>query len=178
MLTATFFFIGLLLLLGQTTLLQMLPSWLGRPDLIFLLVVFIACRFDMARGAILVLLLGLVLDIFSGVFLGLYPVINLLAFSFIKGITRQVAVSRFAYQVPLAALSYLLLGGGIFIFLTLQSPDNPPRWAWQVLLTQFVLMTLVAAPFFQACNMVMAYFSPRPSKRQLFRKRTGNRFND
>ncbi|MDH3332480.1 MAG: hypothetical protein OEL68_09175, partial [Desulfobulbaceae bacterium] len=116
MFIAIFLILGILILVLQTTFLQLLPVWLGKPDILFLLIVHISCQSEIFRGALVVLLLGLLMDVFSGVFLGLYPVIYLLVFAFIKGISRRVAINEFAYQVPLALISYLFVSIGMFLF--------------------------------------------------------------
>ena len=80
MLVSLFFIVGLILLVIQTTLFGSMPDWLGRPDLLFIFIIFITVRLELIQGAFLVLLLGLVMDIFSGIFLGLYPLTNLILF--------------------------------------------------------------------------------------------------
>ncbi len=65
-----FLVLGMITLVFQTTLLQLLPSWLGRPDLMFLLIVFIACRAGIIKGAFVVLVMGFLMDVFSGISLG------------------------------------------------------------------------------------------------------------
>ena len=68
MLIFAFIVFSLFLFVLQNTLFAELPAWLGRPDLIFLLVVFLAYRFEAIKGAVLVFLIGLFMDIFSGIF--------------------------------------------------------------------------------------------------------------
>jgi len=46
MLVSVFFFLGVFLLILQTTLFQILPEWAGKPDLLFVLIVFLAIRMD------------------------------------------------------------------------------------------------------------------------------------
>ncbi|NIQ09911.1 MAG: rod shape-determining protein MreD, partial [Gammaproteobacteria bacterium] len=65
-----FLILGILILVVQTTFLQLVPGWLGQPDILFLLIVYIACQKEILAGAVSILLLGLLLDVFSGVFLG------------------------------------------------------------------------------------------------------------
>jgi len=72
MFIAIFLILGILILVLQTTFLQLLPVWLGKPDILFLLVVHISCQPEIFRGSVVILLLGLLMDVFSGVFLGLY----------------------------------------------------------------------------------------------------------
>ena len=60
-----FLILGILILVLQTTFLQLLPAWLGSPDILFLLIVYISCQADIFRGAFVILLLGLLMDAFS-----------------------------------------------------------------------------------------------------------------
>jgi rod shape-determining protein MreD len=148
MLIIVFLLLGILSIVLQTTFLQLLPAWLGKPDILFLLIVYIACQSDMLRGSLVILLLGLLMDVFSGVFLGLYPVMYLLVFAFIKGISRKVAINEFAYQVPLALISYLFVSIGMFLFLYSLGPDTPPQWSWRTILLQLLMLAVIGAPVF------------------------------
>ncbi|MBA7588651.1 hypothetical protein ES708_30716 [subsurface metagenome] len=150
MLFSIFLILGILILVLQTTLLQLLPAWLGKPDILFLLIVYIACQVDILRGAFIILLLGLIMDAFSGVFLGLYPVIYLLVLAFIKGISRQISINEFAYQVPLAVISYLLVSIGIFLFSFFLAPDSPPQWSWGIILLQLLILAVIGTPVFSS----------------------------
>ena len=64
MLIFIFLILGIVILVLQTTFLQLLPSWLGKPDILFLLIVYVAFKADILRGAFIILLLGLLMDTF------------------------------------------------------------------------------------------------------------------
>jgi rod shape-determining protein MreD len=172
----TFFVLGIITLVLQTTLIQLLPAWLGRPDLMFLLIVYIACRSEIIKSAFLVLVMGFLMDVFSGVFLGLYPVIYLLVFAFIKGISRQIAINEFAYQVPLAVISYLLVNTGMFIISLVLAPDSPPQWSWGVIILQLLMLAVIGIPVFGFFDKVMRFFDNQSISRRLLSARQGNRF--
>ena len=171
-----FFSLGIVTLVIQTTLLQLLPSWLGRPDLLFLLIVYIACRSGIIKGAFLVLVMGFLMDVFSGVFLGLYPVIYLLVFAFIKGISRQVAINEFAYQVPLAVISYLLVYTGMFVVSFTLMPDSPPQWSWGGMILQLLMLAVIGIPVFGFFDGIMKTFVSGSMPRRFLGARHGNRF--
>jgi rod shape-determining protein MreD len=135
----------------------LLPAWLGSPDILFLLIVYISCQADIFRGAFVILLLGLLMDAFSGVFLGLYPVIYLLVFAFIKGISSRIAINEFAYQVPLAVLSYLFVGAGMFLFSFFLAPDSPPQWSWGIILLQLLILAVIGTPVFGIFDSIMNF---------------------
>ena len=66
MLITTFFFLGILLVVFQTTLLQLLPGTMMKPDLIYLLVAFAAYKFAWIPGILLAFTVGWVLDVVIG----------------------------------------------------------------------------------------------------------------
>ena len=101
-------FLGTILLTIQTTLFHILPAWIGRPDLLFILVIFLATDMETFKGALLVLLFGFLMDIFSGIYLGMYPLLYLLLFFAIKTLSRHVVLVEIVHQVPLVVVSYLL----------------------------------------------------------------------
>ena len=171
-----FLILGILILLLQTTFLQLMPAWLGKPDIIFLLIVYISCKSDILRGLVVVLLLGLLMDVFSGVFLGLYPVIYLLVFAFIKGISRRVAINEFAYQVPLAVISYLFVSTGMFLFSFSLAPDTPPQWSWGTIILQLLMLTVIGAPVFGIFDSIMNFYRSTSASGRLPGIKRSNRF--
>jgi rod shape-determining protein MreD len=152
-----FLILGIFILVLQTTFLQLLPVWLGKPDILFLLIVYIACQVDIFRGALIILLLGLFMDAFSGIFLGLYPVIYLLVLAFIKGISRRVAINKFAYHVPLAVISYLFVSIGMYLFSFFLAPDSPPQWSWGTILLQLLILAVIGTPVFGIFDNIMDF---------------------
>jgi rod shape-determining protein MreD len=171
-----FLILGILILVVQTTFLQLLPPWLGKPDILFLLIVYISCQSDILRGSVLILLLGLLMDVFSGVFLGLYPVIYLLVFAFIKGISRKIAINEFAYQVPLAVISYLFVSIGMFLFSFSLAPDTPPQWSWGTILLQLLMLAVIGAPVFGILDIIMNVYRSTAATGLLPGSKSSNRF--
>jgi len=171
-----FLILGILILVFQTTFLQLLPPWLGKPDILFLLIVYISCQSDILRGSVLILLLGLLMDVFSGVFLGLYPVIYLLVFAFIKGISRKIAINEFAYQVPLAVISYLFVSIGMFLFSFSLAPDTPPQWSWGTILLQLLMLAVIGAPVFGILDTIMNVYRSTAAAGLLPGSKSSNRF--
>lgn len=171
-----FLILGILILVLQTTFLQLLPPWLGKPDILFLLIVYISCQSDILRGSVLILLLGLLMDVFSGVFLGLYPVIYLLVFAFIKGISRKIAINEFAYQVPLAVISYLFVSIGMFLFSFSLAPDTPPQWSWGTILLQLLMLAVIGAPVFGILDTIMNVYRRTAATGLLPGSKSSNRF--
>ena len=176
MFIAIFLILGILILVLQTTFLQLLPVWLGKPDILFLLVVHISCQPEIFRGSVVILLLGLLMDVFSGVFLGLYPVIYLLVFAFIKGISRKVALNEFAYQVPLALISYLFVSIGMFLFSYFQAPETPSQWSWGTILLQLLMLGVIGGPVVGIFDAVTNFYRSTSASGRLPGTKSVNRF--
>ncbi len=176
MLTTIFFFIGIVLLVLQTTIFQVLPTWIGKPDLYFLLIIFLAWRLEVVRGIFLVLALGIIMEAFSGVFLGIYPVTYLLIFLLIKGTAKYLPISDSTYQVPIVASSYLIVAAGNYIASYLFSPE-PPAWFWPQVAWQVVLLSLLALPVLAGYDFIYRMVGTVNVKRSLsFKSRSSNRF--
>ena len=171
-----FLILGILILVVQTTFLQLLPVWLGQPDILFLLVVYISCQTEILAGAVIILLLGLLMDVFSGVFLGLYPVVYLLVFAFIKGISRKISINEFAYQVPLAVISYLLVSIFMFAFSYSLAPDSLPQWSWGAILLQLLMLAVIGAPVFGVFDFIMDLYRSASASGRILGSKSSNRF--
>ncbi len=170
MIIFSFIALSLLLFVLQTTLFAELPAWLGRPDLLFLLVVFLAFRFDAIKGAALVFFIGLLMDIFSGIFLGIYPSIYLLVFFTLKILSKHMA-NESTFQAPLAVLSYLITASSIFVISSLMAPGAHIEWSWRIMLLQSIMLTVVAIPFFSLCELYRNYCSNKVVKWRPFKIR-------
>jgi rod shape-determining protein MreD len=171
-----FLFLGILILILQTTFLQLLPVWLGKPDILFLLIVYISCQPEILRGSVVILLLGLLMDVFSGVYLGLYPVIYLLVFAFIRGVSRRVAINEFAYQVPLALISYLLVSIGMFLFFYSLAPDTPPQWSWGTIVLQLLMLAVIGGPVVGIFDSITNFYRTTSASGRLPGTKSVNRF--
>ncbi|MEA2085305.1 MAG: rod shape-determining protein MreD [Thermodesulfobacteriota bacterium] len=143
-----FFMLGGVLLTLQTTLFQLLPEWAGKPDPLFILVIFVAARLDLFKGAGLVLIYGLGMDIFTGIYLGFYPIIYLLLFFFLKGISRHLVIHESIQQIPVTAVSYLFVNSAIYCLFALFAPDYHIDWSWRNMLVQMIMLSVISAPFF------------------------------
>jgi rod shape-determining protein MreD len=176
MLIFIFLILGIVILVLQTTFLQLLPSWLGKPDIFFLLIVYIAFKADILRGAFSTLLLGLLMDTFSGVYLGFYPAIYLLVFAFIKGISRRIVIDEYAYQVPLAVISYLFVCSGIFLFSFNLAPESSLPWSWGIILLQLLILAVTGVPVFGIFDTIMNFYSSSSASGRFLVTKRSNRF--
>lgn len=175
MLITSFLIVGTLLLTLQTTLFHILPEWIGKPDLLFTLIVFLAVGIDIYKGAILALLLGLLMDIFSGIFLGLYPITYLALFSILKAASERLAINESIHYVPLVVISYLVTSCGVFIFTSILAPESEIDWSWSHILLQVMILSIISIPFFNIYNSLLSFFNKK-TKPSFFRRKSGNQF--
>jgi len=174
-----FFLLGAFLLIFQTTLLHALPEWFGRPNLLFLLIVFIATNLDLFKGAVLALLFGLLMDIFSGVFLGLHPIVYLVLFFVLQRISKHLATNEAVHQMPLVAFSYLFSASSIFIFATILAPESKIYWAWGTEILQVLILAVICIPFFHIFKWITQVFDTQGQKKNknpFRRQKSGNRY--
>lgn len=152
MMVLVFWLLGVSLIVLQTTLLQYLPLWLGRPDFIFIYVAFVAYRFAWIPGIFLVFTVGWILDVVAGIELGIYPLMCLLTLTGLKLLTNKSPVKEATYQIPLVGLSYFLMQMFIHFICSFTSPDLLPEWSWGVTLQRTALVMVSAIPLFLLCN--------------------------
>jgi len=175
--TTVLIILGAFLLVLQTTVFTLLPPWLGNPDLLFLLALFISTRIDLYQGVILILVLGLMMDVFSGIIPGLYPAIYLGLFVTIKLLSRQVIVDEPVHQPPLAASGFLACSGALYIYTLLFSPGTDLVWSWRELFLQMFILAVLSLPFFHLLSKLMQVVSADKRRRWMFlRGKAGNRF--
>ena len=172
MLVFSFWALGIVLIIAQTTLLGYFPLWIGRPDLVFTLVAFIAYRFAWIPGIVLVFSLSWVLDVVAGIYLGLYPLVCLLTFTALKSLTNKSPVKESTYQIPLVGLSYFLMQIFYYFVNSILLPDMLPEWSWPGVLQQTILVIVSAVPLFIMFNRLYEYVLKRRLRGKPPRRRT------
>ncbi|MCF8055374.1 MAG: rod shape-determining protein MreD [Desulfocapsa sp.] len=176
MVTCSFLVLGLVLLAVQTTLFTLFPHWLGRPDLVFILLVFSIYKFSWFPGLLLAFLLGWALDVASGVFPGTYPLLALLVFVTVKFLTQNSPVRETAYQIPLVGVSYFVVQSFCYLFFTLSQPDLLPPWSWARVVQETCILLVAAIPCFILFNWLYEKIAKRRLGRRSLKRRSGNRF--
>lgn len=171
MLVFTFWLLGIVLIVLQTTLLQSLPMWLGRPDFIFILVAFIAYRFAWIPGIAIVFSLGWVMDVVAGIYLGLYPLACLLTFTALKLLTNKSPIKESTYQIPLVGLSYFLVQMFIYFALSLALSEDLPELSWGLTLQRTALLVVAAIPLFLLFSSLYEYLQKRRLRAKPHRRR-------
>jgi len=177
MLILSYLLVGIILIVAQTSILQSFPSWAGSPDLIFILITFLAYRFDWLRGLFLVLFFGWIMDVVSGLYLGTYPLLYLFLFVFLKIFKESSPVKEIVYQIPLVGVAFFVGYSGLYIFYFLALPGILPEWSWTVMIQQTLILVVAAIPCFLLYNKLFEQISRRrfiPPR--VLRKRSGNYF--
>ncbi len=174
--TGVFLIVGVLLIVFQTTILLTLPAWFGSPDLLFILIVFIAYRFDSLRGFFLAFLLGWMMDVVAGLYLGVYVIEYLLVFVVINTLTKNSPIKESAYQVPLVGLSYFLAQLILYASLTMMVEEAQAPWSWSQMLRESIILTVATIPCFILFNSLYEYLQKRKSVSRVARRKAGNRF--
>ena len=176
MLILCFLALGVMLIVIQSTLLQFLPAWFGRPDLIYILVAFIAYRFDWFRGLFLVIFFGWIMDVVSGVYLGTFPLQYFLVFISLKILSENSPMKETAYQVPLVGISYFLVQMALYSIYSLTMPDTIPEWSWGRVVLIATILIMATIPCFLLYNSLFEYLRKKRLSPRIMRKQTGNRF--
>jgi len=161
MLLFSFWALGIAIIVAQTTLLQLLPLWMGRPDFVFILVAFAGYRFAWVPGIILVFTLGWIMDIVAGIHLGFYPLLCLITFSVLKLLTTNSPIKESTYQIPLVGASYFLMQMFFYFVYSLTLPEELPEWSWGVTAQRTALIVVSAAPLLLLFNSLFEYVQKR-----------------
>ncbi len=174
--TTVFLIVGILLIVYQTTILLTLPSWFGSPDLLFILIVFIAYRFDSLRGFFLAFLFGWIMDVVTGLYMGVYVIEYLLVFVVINTLTKNSPIKESAYQVPLVGLSYFFAQLFLYAGLTMMVGEPQAPWSWSKMLREAIILTVATIPCFILFNSLYEYLQKRKTVSRVTRRKVGNRF--
>lgn len=168
----SFWVLGIVLIVVQTTLLQYFPQWLGRPDFVFILITFTAYRFAWIPGILLAFSLGWTVDVMGGVHLGFYPLMCLLTFTCLKLLTNKSPIKESTYQIPLVGLSYFLVQMFFYFIYSLTMPEVLPEWSWSITVQRTVLILVSAIPLFLLFNSFYESIQKRRLRAKPPRRRT------
>lgn len=177
MLILSFLVVGIALVVIQTSIVQFFPSWLESPDLIFILIAFIAYRFDWLRGLFFVICFSWIMDVVSGLYLGTYPLLYLFLFISLKLVKENSPVKEFAYQIPLVGIAFFAGYSCLYLFYSLALPGILPEWSWVKILQETFILIVATIPCFLLYNSLFERMSKhRFVPPRILRKRSGNYF--
>ena len=174
--TASFLVIGIFLITFQTTVLQFLPTWLGSPDLVFILIAFLAYRFEVMQGLFLAFLLGWMMDVISGIYPGTYLIEYLVFFIALNTLTLNSPLKESAYQVPLVGVFYYLVQFLLYFILSIMVNDSMVLWSWSRVLRETIILTVATIPCFLLFNSFYEFIIRRKAVKRTSRTKTGNRY--
>jgi rod shape-determining protein MreD len=172
----SFLIIGIILITFQTTVLQFLPTWLGAPDLVFILIAFLAYRFEVLKGLLLSFLLGWMMDVISGIYLGTYLIEYLLFFIALNTLTLNSPLKESAYQVPLVGVFYYLVQFLLYFTLSIMVNDSMVVWSWSRVLRETIILTVATIPCFLLFNSFNEFLLKRKAMKRSTRQKAGNRY--
>ncbi len=168
--------IGLVAIILQTTLFMFTPMWLATPDFHFILIAYLAYRFDLLRSLLVILPLGWCYDIVSGTVGGMHLTIYTGSFLLLKFISTRLPVRESLYQIPLIGVSYLLMTRLVHGLVSFFSPETLLPWSWPKVLVRTFLILLIAIPLFRFFEVITKWLEGRFTPLQVFKVRSGNRF--
>ncbi len=175
MIAFTFWLIGLAIIIVQTTLLHNLPIWFNRPDLLFILLIFIAYRFAWIPGIIVVFSLSWLMDVVTGIRLGFYPLICLLLFTVVKSSTYGKLIKESTYQVPLLGAAWLAGQFLQYVIFSLGLNQLMPDWQWGEYILNDIVLMIVAIPLFALYNKLFWFLEKRRMQRKTSSRRTSGK---
>ena len=176
MLTLAFIAVGLLLVVIQTTLLMPSPLWIASPDLYYILVAYLAYNFTIVRGIMVLLPVSMVLDVYSGTIIGMYPALCYLGYFLLKFMVEKMPVRKSLYQLPLIALSYLLVNWTLLVLLDFFQPQVIASWEWLPILLRGLLIYLFSFPLFRFFTFLDKKLRGKISSKRFSRSLPGNQF--
>jgi len=108
--------LGLATIVGQTTILRLAFFQGIFYDLLIPLVVFVGLSFNERKAGILVLMIGFLMDLFSGGIFGLYLTVYLWIFVLVKGLSNYFDVQDTVFRSVLIAVCVLAENLTFFVF--------------------------------------------------------------
>ena len=171
-----FLIVGLLMAVLQTTIFMFTPVWSASPDLYYILVAYLAYRVDVLRGLVIIFPVSCILDVYSGTIIGLYPAICYSGYGLLKIISIKMPVRKSLYQIPLIAISYLVVNWLIYLFFNLFQPHTLAPWSSPLMLLRAALIILLAFPLFSFFEMINTRFRRKITPIKILHTRPGNQF--
>jgi len=163
------FFCGIIIITLESTLLVKLPGWIGRPDLLFILLAWLAIRFSGIRETILIILLGLTLNVVSGVNTGIYPVAYLFTFILIRWAINNLNLDSNNHQAAMITLAYVIFYLTVWLLSTLT--PNPEMIPWRRAIPELVALTVLSFPLMHIFDRVLKPFDDKDILQSLNRRR-------
>jgi rod shape-determining protein MreD len=141
-------FLGILFLILQTTLLASFPIQRVKPDLVFILTLFMGLTFPPVFGGILAFFLGYLMDLFSGNNFGLFTFSRPFLFFIAQLFKHRIYLENF-FSRSLFVFLFTLAEGILFLILLKALNPEPLRPLYPFFFTSFLpqsFSTALVAP--------------------------------
>ncbi|WP_028585250.1 hypothetical protein [Desulfogranum mediterraneum] len=176
MIVLVFTIISLLLVVIQTSVCMLHPTWVAAPDLYYILLAYLAYRLPLMSSLVVLFFLGCFLDVFSGIILGMYALFCFSSFFLLRFIAQKMPVSESFYQVPLIGVSYLVMSWCAYVVTSFLVPGGLVEWVWWKMMLRTGLIVLCAYPLFWLLERIQYRLAKGIFSWKKFRVRTDNRY--
>ncbi|MCL2340940.1 MAG: hypothetical protein FWC49_04445 [Proteobacteria bacterium] len=157
MVVVHFIVVGLALTILQTTLCMRTPVSSLAPDFYYVLVAYLALRFDVLRSLIILFPLVCILDVLSGTILGSYALICFGGYVLLRQLAARLPVKELVYHLPLICLSFLAVSWLTCFLLDFLRPGQLSAWSWWTMTLRTLLVALCAYPLFFLFDLIQKY---------------------
>jgi rod shape-determining protein MreD len=157
MVVVHFIIVGVLLVILQTTIFMRTPISLLSPDLHYVLVAYLAFRLDLLRSLIILFPLVCVLDVLSGMVLGMYALSCFGGYFLLRQVSTRLPVNEVLYQIPLIALSFIAISWAVYLFLNVFAPGQQIAWSWWKMVVRMALVAVATYPLFLLFDLLQKY---------------------
>jgi rod shape-determining protein MreD len=164
---------GMFLILLESTLLVEVPAWFGRPDLVFILVMWLAIRFDDLRELALAAVLGLMLDAASGPGNGIYPAAYTCTIFVTRLVLTRLNIDRNTHHALVMVGAYLLFF--VAMWFVTRISGLTMLFPWRQAIPETAAMVIISYPLTHLFDHCLTPFDDREFVQRLLTG--GNRRN-
>lgn len=116
------------------------------------------------------------MDIFSGIYMGIYPITYLLLFFLLHGLSRRLAIQDVTHRIALVIACYLLANGLVYTFASYMTPDNDWTWNGKGILMGTFLLAIMTLPLFTLFENLEEFFVTKKAGLLFVRTKSKNTF--
>ena len=142
-------FLGLLLVILQTTISNLFFSGEIVLEMSLIVVIYAGFRNELMRGCLISLILGVFLDCFMGSVSGLFGLIYIVTFFITKFFSRNIFAERVSFLMVYISFCVLFEGMIVTAFYKFAYDVNKFHHLWDVFFPQTVLLALLGPFFFK-----------------------------
>ena len=136
-------FLGLLLVIFQTTLSNLLFSGEMVLEMSLIVVIHAGFRHDLLKGCLISFIIGVFLDCFMGSVSGLFALFYIVTFFMTKYFSRNIYAERAAFLMVYISFCVLLAGVTVTAFYKFAYDVDKFHHLWDVFFPQTVLLALL-----------------------------------